>query len=63
MRTGLPAFDRWALRLPCSRVPVRVIAAQVPNGEIRGGRREGIVGLAKVKSPPVKFVATFSVTG
>jgi hypothetical protein len=41
---------------------VRVIAAQVPSGEIRGERGEGIVGLAKVNLPR-KFVATFSVTG
>jgi hypothetical protein len=51
MRPGPPAFDRRALGLRCSRVPVRVIAAQVPSGEIRGGRGEGIVGLAKVNLP------------
>jgi hypothetical protein len=62
MRPGLPAFDRRALRLICSPVPVWVIAVQVPSGEIRGERGEGIVGLAKVNLPR-KFVATFSVTG
>jgi hypothetical protein len=51
MRPGIPAFDQRALRLPCSRIPVWVIAAQVASAEIRGGCGEGIIGLAKVNLP------------